>query len=156
MDYIRLGILLRDARVAARFTQDDAAQRIGKTPQTVSLWEKGKSKIDIEALASLCQMYNTPLSSILISAGADFPNSSPLPTSPLQDSLLISFSQLNQEGQERLVEIADDMVSSGKYTKAHPQVSARVAARGGGVKSVPVKNADTVTGKIVPTEDGTL
>lgn len=119
MDYVLLGILLRDARVAARFTQDDAAQRIHKTPQTVSLWEKGKSKIDIETLASLCQMYNTPLESILISAGADFPNSSPSPANPLQDNLLMSFSQLNQEGQERLIEIADDMVASGKYIKTH-------------------------------------
>lgn len=120
MDYVLLGVLLRDARVAARFTQDDAARKIHKTPQTVSLWEKGKSKIDIEALASLCQMYNTPLESILISAGADFPNSSPLPANPRQENLLVSFSLLNQEGQERLIEIADDMVASGKYIKNHP------------------------------------
>lgn len=34
--------------------------------------------------------------------------------------LLELFHQLNREGRERLVEIADDMVSSGKYIKTDP------------------------------------
>lgn len=34
--------------------------------------------------------------------------------------LLALFHQLNREGRERLVEIADDMVSSGKYIKTDP------------------------------------
>lgn len=38
---------------------------------------------------------------------------------PLRHSLLANYEQLNQEGRERLVEIADDMVSSGKYIKTH-------------------------------------
>ena len=36
---------------------------------------------------------------------------------PLRTVLLKNFDQLNQEGQERLVETSDDMVSSGKYIK---------------------------------------
>lgn len=39
---------------------------------------------------------------------------------PLRSILLDNFDQLNQEGQERLVETSDDMVSSGKYIKAGP------------------------------------
>ena len=35
----------------------------------------------------------------------------------LQSVLIRNFDQLNQEGQERLVETSDDMVSSGKYIK---------------------------------------
>lgn len=38
--------------------------------------------------------------------------------SPLRSALLGNFDQLNQEGQERLVETSDDMVSSGKYKKS--------------------------------------
>lgn len=34
--------------------------------------------------------------------------------------LIRNFDQLNPEGQERLVEISDDMVSSGKYIKSNP------------------------------------
>ena len=40
--------------------------------------------------------------------------------SPLRAALLGSFDQLNQEGQEKLVDTADDMVSSGKYIKSDP------------------------------------
>lgn len=38
----------------------------------------------------------------------------------LREVLLQNFDQLNQEGQERLVETSDDMVSSGKYIKSNP------------------------------------
>lgn len=117
MDYYRLGTLMRSARIAAHYTQDDAAKKIGKTPQSVSLWEKGKSKIDIETLASLCQMYGISIETILVDAGAELHSSAPRCGDPRQESLLLSFSQLNKEGQERLVEIADDMVASGKYIK---------------------------------------
>ena len=36
----------------------------------------------------------------------------------LRSILIRNFDQLNQEGQERLVETSDDMVSSGKYIKS--------------------------------------
>lgn len=39
-------------------------------------------------------------------------------TDPLRSTLLRNFDRLNQEGQERLVETSDDMVSSGKYIKS--------------------------------------
>jgi len=39
---------------------------------------------------------------------------------PLRSALLYNFSQLNREGQERLVETSDDMVSSRKYIKSDP------------------------------------
>lgn len=38
----------------------------------------------------------------------------------LRSTLLRNFDQLNQEGQERLVETSDDMVASGKYIKSNP------------------------------------
>lgn len=38
----------------------------------------------------------------------------------LRSTLLHNFDQLNREGQERLVETSDDMVSSGKYIKSDP------------------------------------
>lgn len=88
---------------------------------------------------------------------ADFDEAPPADANPLEESLLRCFDRLNQEGQERLVEIADDMVSSGKYIKAQlPQASVRAAARGNGIKSVPAESADAVTGKMVPTEDEVL
>lgn len=40
------------------------------------------------------------------------------PRDDLRSILIQNFDQLNQEGQERLVETSDDMVSSGKYIKS--------------------------------------
>ncbi len=40
------------------------------------------------------------------------------PGDDLRSILIRNFDQLNQEGQERLVETSDDMVSSGKYIKS--------------------------------------
>ena len=42
------------------------------------------------------------------------------PGDNLRSILVHNFDQLNQEGQERLVETSDDMVSSGKYIKSDP------------------------------------
>lgn len=41
------------------------------------------------------------------------------PGDALRSILVQNFDQLNQEGQERLVETSDDMVSSGKYIKSN-------------------------------------
>lgn len=37
---------------------------------------------------------------------------------PLRSTLLRNFDQLNQEGQEKLVDTSDDMIASGKYIKS--------------------------------------
>lgn len=50
---------------------------------------------------------------------ADFDDTPIMCPDPMRISLLSSFDKLNQEGQERLVEIADDMVVSGKYIKTY-------------------------------------
>lgn len=42
------------------------------------------------------------------------------PGDDLRSTLLHNFDQLNQEGKERLVDTADDMVHSGKYIKSDP------------------------------------
>lgn len=42
------------------------------------------------------------------------------PGDVLRSTLLHNFDQLNQEGQERLVETSDDMARSGKYIKSNP------------------------------------
>lgn len=38
----------------------------------------------------------------------------------LRSMLLHNFDQLNQEGQEKLIDLSDDMVMSGKYIKSNP------------------------------------
>lgn len=58
MNFELLGILIKEARILAGFTQADIAKKLGITSQNVSSWERGKSKIDIDSLISLCDIYN--------------------------------------------------------------------------------------------------
>lgn len=43
-----------------------------------------------------------------------------VPGDTLCSTLLYNFDQLNQEGREKLVDLSDDMVATGKYIKSNP------------------------------------
>ena len=57
MDFELLGRLIKEARISSGFTQSDVANLLHITSQNVSSWERGKSKIDIDSLVSLCEIY---------------------------------------------------------------------------------------------------
>ena len=57
MNFELLGILIKEARISAGLTQADVANMLKITSQNVSSWERGKSKIDIDSLISLCDIY---------------------------------------------------------------------------------------------------
>lgn len=58
MNYFLLGKILKDARENIELKQSDVAKICNVTPQTISVWEKGTTKIDIENLSKLCYKYN--------------------------------------------------------------------------------------------------
>lgn len=60
MDYQKLGKILKYSRVAAGLSQQYVADVIQKTPQNVSSWELGKSRIDMESFETLCKIYKIP------------------------------------------------------------------------------------------------
>lgn len=57
MDYIRLGQHLKSSRETKGYTQKYIADVLKVTPQTISTWETGKNKIDIDTLEKLCSIY---------------------------------------------------------------------------------------------------
>lgn len=57
MDYKKLGLILKNARICANLKQSDAASVVGVTFQNISSWELGKSKIDIDTFSKLCDLY---------------------------------------------------------------------------------------------------
>ena len=65
MDYVKLGTFLKEARMKKGINQMDVAAHMNNTPQSVSNWELGKSKIDIESLAKLCDLYDVDFSEAL-------------------------------------------------------------------------------------------
>lgn len=56
-EYDRFLKLLRDARVKAGLTQNDAAKRLGKPQSYVSKCESGERRVDVVELLSFCDVY---------------------------------------------------------------------------------------------------
>lgn len=68
---INLGERLREARLNARLTVREAAERVGlRAHGTLVQYEHGKVLPPLDRLAALAQVYNTPLASLLVSNDA--------------------------------------------------------------------------------------
>lgn len=79
-DYNKLGALLKQSRERAGFTQNDIAVEFGVKYQTVSAWENGKNKIDIQMLFSLCEKYDIDFSRTLEYVTGNLPERNKAPT----------------------------------------------------------------------------
>ena len=62
-------ITLKAARVNAELTLDEAAERIGKSKQTIVNWENGKADIRYSDLLKLSEIYDMPIEYIRIPEG---------------------------------------------------------------------------------------
>lgn len=65
MNYKKLGVTLKNARIAAHLSQAKVSEYINKTSQNISSWELGKSKIDIDSFEKLCHLYGIPFAETL-------------------------------------------------------------------------------------------
>ena len=124
MDYEILGQFLKNCRTQSNFTQQEIASKLGVTFQNVSSWERGKSKIDIDTLVRLCNIYEVSFLDALNAASST--KKSPAPAdaetgdlSKEEKRLVHNYRQLNEDGQEKLLEYSDDLVITGRYTKNH-------------------------------------
>ena len=102
---------IRFYQESAGLTQDEVAKRINVTPQAIYKYEKGiVSNIPLDKIAQLANLFSVSPS---VLAGWDEHPS--LNAAPSETQLLALHRQLNDEGQEKLLSYADDLVSSGKY-----------------------------------------
>jgi repressor LexA len=117
MFYKELGEILREGRKAASLSQNDVALRMGLTNQNISSWELGKSKIDMNQLQSLCDMYGLDFGTVVLRAAKKTPAgiSAGEPRVPEEFAALLSL--LNKPGREELV-------LYGTYLAAQPEYRA--------------------------------
>ena len=59
-------ITLKAARVNAELTLDEAAERIGKSKQSIVNWEKGITPIKYSDLIKLSELYEMPVKYIRV------------------------------------------------------------------------------------------
>lgn len=134
--------LIKNRRTELGLTQLDIAKATGVTEATVSRWESGRianmRRSKIAALAKVLQLSPSTLMEMEPDPIQPEKNSTNvIEITPEENKLVVLYRELNNEGQDRLLETADDMVRSGKYiigdsaTLEEKITPMRVAARTG-------------------------
>ncbi|NCC68649.1 MAG: XRE family transcriptional regulator [Clostridia bacterium] len=133
---LEVGNVLRSMRVSSGYSQSELGKMIGKTQQTLARWEQGENQPDITTLFRICELCGTTVQDAFhlpaslvgeIERGQEIGEEARSATlrhaeKVLEDEehLIGLYRELNPEGQEKLVEYADDMVQSRKYIKSDP------------------------------------
>lgn len=122
-DYTHLGDLLKEARETANMKQSEVAELIGCTASNVSSWERAKSKIDIESLVLLCNIYEINFSELMnkvhTKQSSDFTNT--------EKKIIKKYRTLDNYGQEAVDKILD--VEYKRCTNQDNLIPSLVAAR---------------------------
>lgn len=66
MSITEIGRRLKQARLDAKFTQKEVADRLGITYQAISNYERGTNRVDTDTLTKLCQIYGIAISDLLV------------------------------------------------------------------------------------------
>lgn len=119
MDYFTLGKILRDARLAMGLTQSDVAKQVGVTFQNISSWERGKSKIDIESLSTLCNLYDISITGVLTTSDSTYDPEFGVPTHGIKIPVLGSVAAgIPIEAVEDILDYEDitlELASTGEF-----------------------------------------
>lgn len=97
-----LAAKLKEFRIRAGLTINEAGDKIGKSGKTVSAWECGRGQPDADMLLALCELYG-------VGSIAEF-YGEPQPAFALSDvekRLLSAFRDLSPEGQEYILQTLD-------------------------------------------------
>lgn len=95
-------------------TQINIVNDLGFNKSAVSTWVNGTRLPRMDKVDILARYFGVKRSDLVDEHDR---NSMPAATSPLEKELIDFFYKLNPLGQEMLVDYADTLVSSGKYTK---------------------------------------
>jgi transcriptional regulator with XRE-family HTH domain len=64
-EYRILRTMLREARLAAKLTQEQLAERLGETQSFVSKCERGERRLDLVQMKAFCHALGTTLSAFV-------------------------------------------------------------------------------------------
>ena len=108
---------LRQAREQAGLTQQDLAKKLGVTKSAIGNYENGVSSPKWDILIKIFDVLHVD-PNFLYQDDFSF-RSEPSSLTPQQQTLLASFDQLNNEGQDKAVEYVEDLVMTGRYKKSY-------------------------------------
>ncbi|NBJ90986.1 helix-turn-helix domain-containing protein [Acutalibacter sp. 1XD8-36] len=110
------GKTLRELRLKAGCSVPETSKHlidlgVRASAKTIYGWERGHSLPNADTLLYLCEFYN--VQDILQAFGYKSCD-----TKSQEDILLANYHSLNEEGQEKMLDYSEDLVSSGRYKKS--------------------------------------
>jgi transcriptional regulator with XRE-family HTH domain len=112
---------LREARKSKRLTQENLADLIGVAGSTIAGYEKGTSSPDDKRMMSMMEVLQVDANFLfqdeMRERGIYFDTLSQDKFSRGEELLVDCYREMNEDGQQRLVEQAQVMADSGRYKK---------------------------------------
>lgn len=104
---------IKKARLKSGYSQKDVANAVGVAKSTYSLYESGKREPNVDTIKKIASFLNTSGDILLGIEDSDI-------TTEKQNNdikLLDLYRKLNGEGQQRVIDYTEDLVSSGRYSE---------------------------------------
>ena len=118
---------LRQTREQAGLTQLELAEKLGVTKSAVGNYKNGVSSPKWDVLVRIFDVLHVE-PNFLYQDSFSPPVSDSVHLTPAQTTLLTSFDQLNDEGQDKVISYAEDLNRTGYYKKdSTPGVAAKEA-----------------------------
>lgn len=128
MDYINLGKILQEARNKVGLKQSEVATEVGCTSANISSWERGKSKIDIDSFAKLCEIYNIDFASTLNQVANNAENKTKKLELDINEKTMIKkYRSLDQFGKKAVDDILNDEYERCLYIEKEPSIKLRLS-----------------------------
>ena len=108
---------IKAAREKAGFSQKELAKIVGVAPSTFNGYETGSHDPKSELLSKIADVCDVTVDFLLGRHCRDENSPGTAEAVLWEEQLVNMYRQLNKEGREKLVDYADDLVSSGKYIK---------------------------------------
>lgn len=117
------GELIKEARLKANMTQKELAAILGIPYQGIGQWERGVRKPKIETIRMIAQALDVDVYSLvdfdtatqLLENSMAAMNAKLQHLSPKEQSLILAFVQLNDEGQDKAIERVEELIEIPKY-----------------------------------------
>lgn len=103
---------LKEIRQANKMTQEEVANAIGIPKKTYQNYEREVREADSSILCQLADLWHVSVDDLM--GRSTFENAD-------EEELIRLFRMLDKRGRQKLIELADDLVMSGKYPKKEMQ-----------------------------------
>lgn len=106
-----IGKLMKARRIELEISADEVARKIGKSKATIYRYENGDiEKMPISILEPLAKVLQTTPAELM--GFTDI-----VQLSKEESKIIMDYRSMNSQGQEKLLEYSDDLISSKKYEK---------------------------------------